>query len=271
MKNLFIAFLLILSVNVFAQSFEGTIKWSWTTEITDPVAKAQMEEAQKMMKDPEKLKEMEKQLADPQMQQMLAQNPQMKAQMEKMLEMMKSGGETSIMPTGMVVQIKNGNSLSKIEGSIIESEFLSLKDGNHTYMIDHKNKTYSKIENKTDGKDDMPEVKVTRTGETQKILNYNCVKYVVEYSVDGKMTAQNIWATKDIKGLDFSAMAKQQMGNSKRAIFFKEIEGVPLKMEMNWPEGKMIMQAKEVKSESLPTSSFLVPTDYKEVAAGFGF
>jgi hypothetical protein len=40
-------------------------------------------------------------------------------------------------------------------------------------------------------------------------------------------------------------------------------------MEMNWPEGKMIMQAKEVKSESLPTSSFLVPTEYKEVKFGF--
>ena len=272
MKNLLIAFFLILSINVFAQSFEGTIKWSWTTEITDPVAKAQMEEAQKMMKDPEKLKEMEKQLADPQVQQMLAQNPQMKAQMEKMLEMMKGGGEASIMPTGMMVQMKNGNSLSKIEGSIIESEFLSLKDGNHTYMINHKNKTYSKIENKKEDKDDnKADVKVTRTDETEKILNYTCVKYLVEYTIDGKKTAQNIWATKDIKGLDFSEMSKQQMGNSKRAIFFKEIEGVPLKMEMNWPEGKITMVATQVKSESLPTSSFLVPTDYKEVAPGFGF
>lgn len=269
MKNLLIAFFLIISINVFAQSFEGTIKWSWETEITDPVAKAQMDEAQKMMKDPEKIKEMEKQLADPQMQQMLAQNPQMKAQMEKMLEMMKSGGETSIMPTGMTVQIKNGNSLSKVEGSFIDSEFLFLKEKNHSYMIDHKNKTYSPIDLTEDGKDETPDVKVTKTGETQKILNYNCVKYEVEYTIDGKPTKQYIWATKDIKGLDFSDMAKQQMGNNKRMMFFKEIQGVPLKMEMNWPEGKMTMQATQVKSESLPTASFLVPTDYKEVKMGF--
>jgi hypothetical protein len=64
-------------------------------------------------------------------------------------------------------------------------------------------------------------------------------------------------------------MAKQQMGNSKRMLFFKEIEGVPLKMEMNWPEGKMTMVATQVKPESLPTSSFLIPADYKEVKLGF--
>jgi len=267
MKNLLIAVLLIISINVLAQNFEGTMIWSMKMEITDPLKKAQMEEAQKMMQDPEKIKEMEKQLADPQVQQMMAQNPQMKAQMEKVLAMMKSGGG-SLIPTGMTVKIKNGNSLSKLDGSFIDNDFLYLKDKNQTYMIDRNNKTYSITTTKVDDNDSL-EAKVTKTSETTKVLNYTCTKYIVEYTINNKSMVQNIWATKEIKGLDLSSMANQQMGGGKGMTFLKEIDGTPLKMEMNLPEGQMMMEAKQIKRESLSSADFTIPADYKEVKPGF--
>ena len=268
MKNLLIAiFLIIFSINVLAQNFEGTMIWSMKMEMTDPKAKAQMEEAQKMMQDPEKVKELEKQMADPQFQQMMEQNPQMKAQMEKMLAMMKNGGG-NLLPTGMTTKIKNGNSLSKLDGSFIDSDFLYLKDKNQSYMIDRNAKTYTVVSNKINEKD-TAEVKVTKTSETTKILNYTCTKYLVEYSIKGKATLQNIWATKEIKGLDFSSLASQQMGGAKNLMSFKKIDGTPLKVEMNWAEGQMFMEATQIKRESLSPELFTIPSDFKEVKSEF--
>ncbi len=267
MKNLLIAILLIISINVLAQNFEGTIVWSMKMEITDPKAKAQMEEAQKMMQDPEKVKELEKQMADPQFQKLMEQNPQMKAQMEKMLAMMKNGGG-NLLPTGMTIKLKNGNSLSKLDGSFIDSDFLYLKDKNQSYIIDRNAKTYTVSDNEI-SEIDTSEVKVTKTSETAKILNYTCTKYLVEYTIKGKATLQNIWATKEIKGFDFSSLASQQMGGTRNLMSFKEIDGTPLKVEMNWPEGKMLMEATQVKRESLSAELFTIPSDYKEVKSEF--
>lgn len=267
MKNLLIAILLIISINVLAQNFEGTMIWSMKMEMTDPKAKAQMEEAQKMMQDPEKVKELEKQMADPQFQKMMEQNPQMKAQMEKMLAMMKSGGG-NLLPTGMTIKLKNGNSLSKLDGSFIDSDFLYLKDKNQSYIIDRNAKTYT-VSNNEINEIDTSEVKVTKTSETAKILNYTCTKYLVEYTIKGKATVQNIWATKEIKGFDFSSLASQQMGGTRNLMSFKEIDGTPLKVEMNWPEGKMLMEATQVKRESLSAELFTIPSDYKEVKSEF--
>jgi hypothetical protein len=268
MKNLLVIPLVVISLNVFSQAFEGTMSWSMKMEITDPAKKAQMEEATKMMQDPEKIKELEKQLADPQMQQMMAQNPQLKAQMEKMLEMMKAGGG-NLMPTGMTVKFKDGNSLSKLEGSFINNEFLYIKEKNQSYMIDRENKTYSVTTKSENGNDSLPDVTVTKTPEKMKILNYNCSKYLVEHTIKGQKVTHDIWATTEIKGLDISSMANQQMSGNNNMAFFKKIDGVPLKLNMNMPDGTMTMEATHLKRESLPSSDFAIPADYKEVKSAF--
>lgn len=264
MQKALILLLLFLSSNVFAQSFEGTLSWSMKLEITDPQKKAQMEEAQNAMKDPEKLKEIEKQLSDPQFQQMMAQNPQLKAQMEKMMAMMKSG-EGSLIPTGMTVKIKNQNSLSTLDGSFIDGEFLYLKEKDQTFIVDRKNKTYSVLNADKAELKEPADVKVTKTSETTKILNYNCTKYLVVHTVNGKPMTQTVWATKEIKDLDMSSLARQRMDGGKTVMFFKEIDGVPLKMEMAMPEGNLLMEAKQIKRESIPSSAFEIPSDFEEV------
>jgi len=272
MKKLLVAILLVFSLKSIAQDFEGTINWSIRMEITDPKIKAQMEEAQKNMQDPEKIKEMQQSLNDPQVKAMMEQNPQLKAQMEKALAMMQSGGINSMIPKGMIIKLKDGNMLSRLDGGFIQNDFLFLKGKDETYMIDHSAKTYVTTGKNDDAADSL-DVKVTKTNESINVLNYPCTKYLVETTASGTTITQNVWATTALKGIDFSAMAKQQRAaGSKQALYFKDIDGVPLKMEMKSPEGLMTMEVTSIKRESLPRADFVLPADYKETKQGaFGF
>lgn len=274
MKNLMLALLLIISVQVFAQSFEGTITWSVKMEITDPKMKAQMEESQKMMQDPAKIKEMEEQMNNPQFKAMMEQNPQMKAQMEKMMAMMKSGGVNSLIPKGMVFKIKKEDALFKMEGGLMENEFLYRASDNKTYQLDRDNKTYSVIDhNEDDDTDESADhnIKVTKTSERAKIAGYSCTKYLVEVTEDDAKVSRSIWATTELKDINIQELAKKNMKQGNDDLFFyKDIDGFPLKMVENRPEGVVTIEVTEVKRGSLPASDFVVPSDFKLVK-GMGF
>lgn len=271
MRKLFVIVALLFAAKAYAQSFEGTIKWSMKMEITDPKQKAQMEEAQKKMNDPAnqaKMKEMQEKMNDPQFKAMMENNPQMKAQMEAAMKMMQGGDISSMIPKGITTEIKGLNTLTKVEGGAFTNDMLHLADKNQTFSIDRKNKTYSLMnipqnENK-DATD--PTVKVTKTSETAKILGYNCTKYIVEYEERGRTMTQYLWATPDIKGIDFKAMAKQSAAaNGGRHMYFEKVDGVPLKMEMKTPEANMTMEVTELKRESLNPADFTIPADYKKI------
>ncbi|HEY9045259.1 MAG TPA: DUF4412 domain-containing protein [Ohtaekwangia sp.] len=274
-KVLFTLALLVLVMQSRSQSFEGIIKWAFTMNITDPKLKAQMEEAQKKMNDPAnqaKMKEMEAKMNDPQFKAMMDSNPQLKAQMENMMKMMQSGDMSSMMPKGMIVKIKSGNSDMTMDGGMMANmEVLYLKDKNQSYRIDRKDKTYSVLPNNTehDQTKSSTEVKVTKTSETAKILGYTCTKYIVEYTSEGHTLQQLMWATTEIKDWDMKSMSNQRMTSAQR-VYFDKIDGVPLKVEMTTPQGSMIMEVKEIKKQSLPAADFTIPSDYKEVASGFG-
>ena len=267
MKNLLLAFLMILSVAVLGQSFEGTLVWSIKTEITDPKVKKQMEQAS----DPAKVKEFEDQMNSPQFKKMMEQNPQMKEQMERTLAMMKSGGGMeAMMPTKIKVRIRKENSLTMMEGGMLDgTEVLYLKDKNESITINRKNKTYT-VDKDDNVADPNSNAKVTKTNETKKVLNYTCTKYLVELNSGGKLTKQEIWATTEIKDLDFKALASRKVtNNSEGGFFYKEIDGVPLMMVMNSPEMNLTMQASEVKRESQPAGDFVIPSGFTEVKSPY--
>jgi len=251
-----------------AQNFEGVIKWSMTNEITDPKLKAQMEEARKKMNDPAtqaQMKEMQERMKDPQMKAMMDANPQMKAQMESAMKMMQGGDMNSMMPTGFAIKIKNGNSLTSMEGGMMGSnETLYLKDKNQTYILSKDSKTYTMVSHGNEGAPKMQgEVKVTKTMETQKILNYTCIKTIVTVTDKGKSIDQIFWTTTEIKDLDLKSLSNQRMGGGQ-SMFYEGIEGVPLKMEMTMPQAKMVMQVTEIKKEVLPNTTFAIPVGYTE-------
>jgi hypothetical protein len=259
---------LLLSILCMGQNFEGTIKWTMSNEMTDPKAKAQMEAAQKQMNDPAmqaQMKQMQEKMNDPQFKAVMDQNPQLKAQMESMMKM-QGGGAGSMMPTGFTIKIKNGNTLTIMEGGMVAgNETLYLKDKNQTYILNKPNKTYSVVPQGSNapGKSPQGEVKVTKTTETQKILNYTCTKTIVKITDKGKSIDQIFWTTNEIKDFDLKSLSNQKMGNGQ-SMYYENLEGVPLKMEMIMPQAKIVMQVTEIKKETLASTVFEIPTGFTE-------
>lgn len=271
MKNFFsLAIVMVIAYVANAQAFEGTLTWSVQTEITDPRAKAQMEEAQKKMKDPAnqaKMKEAMERMNDPQVKAMMEANPQMKAQMESMVKMLSGGDMNSMMPSAIAVKVKSGNSLTRITGGMMDKmEMLYLKDKNMTYRMDRENKTYSPMPSSSNDNDRNLETKVTKTSETTKILNYTCTKYIIESKApDGNSMTTNYWTTTEIKDFDFKALARQQVDKKAPSFFYENVEGVPMRIEMNIPQGKMTMEMTEFKKAAQPASDFSIPAGYKQI------
>lgn len=269
MKIRLIFFLLLVCGAASAQDFEGTIKWSMKMDITDPKLKQQMAEAEAKMKDPAtqaQMKQAMEQMNNPEMKKMMESNPQLKAQMEAMMKSMQGGSMNSLMPTGMTLKTKNGNALSTMEGGMVGGmESLYLKGKNESYVIYRDSKTYSVVphtESSVSTSTHEPKVTVNKTTETQKILGYTCTKTLVTATDNGSTVNQVFWTTNEIKGLDFKSMANQKMGKDKSAMYYKELDGVPLKVEMTMPQGRMVMEVTEIKKQTLPASDFEIPTGF---------
>jgi hypothetical protein len=272
MKKLILPAILFVVFQANGQAFEGTIKWSMKMDVTDPKTKAQMEEAQKKMNDPAtqaKMKELEAKMKDPQFKAMMDANPQMKAQMEAQMKMMQGGGGMEgMMPKGMIVKIKNGNTDTRMDGGMMDGyETLFLKDKNQMVRLDRANKMYTIMPSGDGGQmtGEGPKPKITKTGETAQILGYNCTKYTAESTGrDGKTVTQNFWTTTDIKDWDMNHLTKQRSGPGGNRMFYEGIEGVPLKIESGTKEGMMVMEVTEIKREPLSASDFTIPADFKE-------
>ena len=270
MKSIINLILIVVVSSAVAQNFEGTIKWKMTMEITDPEKTAKMNEASQQLNDPAmqaKMAELKKQMENPQMKAIMESNPQMKAMMEKMT----GGGFTdvnSMIPKGFTMKTKDGNTVSLMEGGIVDGmEVLYLKDKNQSYQLDRANKTYT-VMNASKSSDDA-KVEVTKTSETMKVLNYNCTKYLIKVSKNEKTTTQVCWATTEIKDIDFSGLTNQRMGGNGNAMFYKDVEGVPLKMEVEQPEGKVTMEVTDILKGKLDKNDFSIPSDFKEVKGMF--
>jgi hypothetical protein len=273
MKKLMTLLLMFIVLTSWSQGFEGTIKWSMKMDVTDPKTKAEMEK----MNDPAnqaKMKEMQAKMNDPQFKAQMDANPQMKAQMEAMMKSMGAGGgASSMMPTGMLLKLKGGNTLTMMQGGMMDGfEILHMKDKDQSVRIDRKAKTWSPLGGppKNGAQDAEPKFKVTKTGETMKILGYNATKYVGETTEQGKPANVIFWTTTELKDIDMKGMMNQRMGPGNRRLLPEGVEGVPLRIETSMKEGNMVMEMTEIKKESLPASDFTIPSDFKEVKMGMG-
>lgn len=262
-KILFTLAALTYSAFVFAQ-YEGTVTWSMKLEITDPKVKAQMEK----MNSPEvqaQMKLLEEKMNDPQFKSLMESNPEVKAMLEKQLEAIKGGNGgnmiENMMPKSVVNHVKNGNSLSKVVGGAFETETLYLKDGNKSYTIDRKNKTYTL--HTPAAEDAKHAYKVTKTEEFATILAYKCRKFLVESAEGKEKVIYHVWATPDFKELDAKQFSKMRVGNAANTGFMEKIEGVPLKMQASLPQGKMTMEVTEIKKETLDDALFQLPEGFK--------
>jgi len=268
MKKLMIIALILATAQVWAQNFEGSIAWSMKMEVTDPALKAKMAEGQQKMNDPAtqaKMKELQEKMKDPQFKAMMENNPQMKAMMEKMTQ---GGGDmmNNMIPKGMVVKLKDGNSLVTMEGGMMAGDFLTLKDKNESVRLDRQNKTYTVMPSgsglpKGAGTEQKPTI--TKTNETMKVMGYTCTKYIVTMTEGPQTITTNMWTTTEIKDIDIKSFSKQKMGKGQ-SMFYEGVDGIPLKIESVTPQGNMVMEVTDIKRGGQNSADFVIPSDYKE-------
>lgn len=258
MKNILATMIILCVVCILhAQTFEGTITWTFKSDI-----KLSGDQHEKMM---EAKKQFEQQMSNPEFKKQLEQNPKLKEMMEqqmKAFENMENG--SPLLPEKMVVKIKGNNSRTIMNEY---KEILFIGTERKTYELNPKNKTYSEIPDSKATNENMPEISVTKGNETATIAGHSCQKYIVSFEGKGRAEQVNqfIWATKDLAGLDPLFFEKSSRGNQNMKFYFEKIEGIPLRIETKTPEGSLLIEVSEIKKSTLPESDFKIPAEFRKI------
>ena len=265
-----------LACGVHAQDFEGTVTWKMRAEISDPELRAKMNEAQSRMASPEmqaQLKQAQAAMQSPQMQAMMQQNPAMRAMIEKQMAALPKpgatpgGGPASMFPNKFTFKVRGSRSLVQVEGGMFPMEILSFADQHVAYRLDRAGHTYRRMSHPAEsnaGPDAATQFKVTPTGETARLLGYNCKRYLVEQVGGASQTTYSVWTTKDIAGLDAKKLGDLRVSRDRGPNFMSQLDGVPLKMEINTPQAKLTMEAEAITPETLPADAFELPAGFVE-------
>jgi hypothetical protein len=119
-----------------------------------------------------------------------------------------------------------------------------------------------------------PKVTVTDTGETQKIKNWKCRKYIMTTEMMGQTSTSDVWSTEDIKvdyelytTLNYSMMPKTP-GLGEMIKEMKKIKGLIVlstgTTSMMGTDVKTTQELLEVSEKSAPAGTYEVPEGYKK-------
>jgi hypothetical protein len=271
MKSLFLPLAAALFVSLAsAQNFEGTLAWTLHADITDPVLKKQIDDAQKQLNAPTMRAQVDAVLSDPGLRAMLDANPQMKALVEKQLAAAKaapagSNPLDSLLPTSITIKAKAGNELCSFEGGAAPSEVLTLRSKATSYTLDRKTKTYSVLT--APAPEPNSAYQITKTAETATILGYLCQKILITGNGQGAAKVVG-WTTTAIKGVDARRFSTLRIGPTSLVGVMDRLEGVPLRMEAVTAQIKITMEATAVSKEPLPDTLFQIPAGFTERKVG---
>ncbi|TAF74641.1 MAG: DUF4412 domain-containing protein [Bacteroidetes bacterium] len=273
MKKVFLLILpIFLSFTLFSQDFEGVISWKMQSSMPKQAAMPQNANADMS----NAREELMKQLKNPE----VANNPQAKEMLEKMLAQMPSSDAPSganpmdnMMPKGMIIKIKGGNTLVSLEGGMAASMMgyiLTLKGKPESYAIKKDKKTYSVLP-KSNQKTNEAALLVTKTTETMKILGYDCVKFIITNPKAKTPETQFIYATTQIKDIDSKLFKDVKAGqDDKFGAAMSKVDGVPLRMEVKSDDVSITMECTKIERKKLNIAEFTIPKDFKETKM-FGF
>jgi len=118
---------------------------------------------------------------------------------------------------------------------------------------------------------------VTETGETKKIGDYDCRKYLIEMSMMGAETKSESWATQDIK-IDYAkaftaanAMMASMPGFEKVIQEMRKVKGIIVYQtattKMMGSETTSTTELVEAGEKAAPAGTYEIPAGYKKVKA----
>ena len=120
----------------------------------------------------------------------------------------------------------------------------------------------------------QPKVSVTESGETQKIKNWKCKKYIMTMEMMGTISTSEIWATEDIK-IDYElyrtlglSMMPKTTGLDKMLEEMKKIKGLTVlstaTTSVMGKDVKSTQELLEVSEKLAPGGTYNVPTGYSK-------
>ena len=147
--------------------------------------------------------------------------------------------------------------------------------GDDAEMAEAKKKMPGFMKNMMKGVMGSMSAKVTETGETKKIGDWNCRKYLIEMDMGMAKTNSEAWATEDIKidsGLFFAsayAMMASQPGFDKIVNEMKKVKGVIVyqtsTIKVMGSEMTSTTELLECSDKSAPAGNYDIPAGYKKV------
>ena len=172
----------------------------------------------------------------------------------------------SMMPTGMTMTYLKQDMIMEMEGGMVAmmmGKMLFHGKKGKGYMIKDSEETIYTMSapkgEEAEEEGEAPEIK--KTDETMNIAGYECTKY--EIITEGPMGPQTgyAWATEKIKP------AKPKKGNSMSmggmgGMNMKGLPGMPLKMEMATGPMTIVIEAKEVDTNTPDKKLFKLPKGY---------
>lgn len=157
------------------------------------------------------------------------------------------------------VYFKDNKSLTEMSSMMMSSKALTDENGSLFLMDQMGNKSFIRTtkaeleKSAAENKDKEP--KIEYTAETKTIAGYECKKANVTFVTQkNEEFKTEVWYTEKISYI-------KQGGGRKGGEMFKGLKGLP--MEYMIPQGpmKIKMTAKEISTESVPDSKFVVSTE----------
>ncbi len=178
--------------------------------------------------------------------------------------------------------IVNGSIVSKIKGDLMRVDspmpggagqmttILDLSKGKSTVLM-HAQKMAMEVDlsdalkqAQTAAKD--PAAKPKATGKTEKVGQWN----TEIYEITSAGVTSKLWSAKDFPN---AAALKEQMMKITKAVAGKgfdpaqfDVPGMPVKTQLNMPQGVVTSTIVSVKEGDIPASEFVIPADYQKMS-----
>ena len=172
----------------------------------------------------------------------------------------------AMMPTGMTMTYLKQSMIMEMEGGMMAMMMGRMMfDGKKGkgYMIKDSEETIYVMENPggDKGEEEAEGPTINKTDETMEIAGYTCTKYeIVQEGPMGEQTGY-AWATEDIQPTKPKKGGSMSMGGMG-GMNMKGLPGMPLKMEMAAGPMQIVIEAKEVDTNTPDKKLFKLPKGY---------
>jgi hypothetical protein len=247
-----------------AQSFEGVLRYKINYDYEDSVRQQKTLSQRALAESPEtqqKVKELKVQL-DEYKYGTSARDRIERERLDSLVHITLSGGSKA--PNGLLIMIKDGNVLTRMEGGsyVLRKELLYLKNEERGASISASRQNYLYYPSV------VPPTppRVEKKHEVIQIQGFNCQRYEVELQhKKGYPSKQIIWATKAISNIDRKLFLKIGNGVNQENMLFDGIDGIPLRVQSFFPGAVTTLELVEIRNEKLRDTEFIIPAGFSRI------